>query len=196
MKIYFKVAKLLPLLFNSKTTQGFTPIGFVVRVFLYSGVLVTLLFPSLNDINSHYKRNSGEKQAKTKLQDLHEIQQKHRRQQGTFAYSLNHLPNSKHLLTSPSYTFSILSPMIPSTDSNTLNHSSPSVQSVITIAQPLSAYSNNLRIYIGATFFDEKSNTIQTAICKMNQVNTFPQTVPTLEKNQTLKCPPDSTLVR
>lgn len=181
------------IIFNKNTVQGFTRLGFLVRIFIYSGILITLVLPSLEQFSRSSFIKQGETEAQNYLETVNRLQEDYHLEKGYFSNTLSALQIP---LIGNSYSIHLISPMIPVVEVDTQSNSSKSSQTLFTIAQPLPQYSKSLRSYIGAVFWADNQENYIAAICQMNKVNTLPQTVPILNSDKTIQCPPGSTLLR
>ncbi|WP_013323088.1 type IV pilin-like G/H family protein [Gloeothece verrucosa] len=192
MKTAFLTHKFLSLFFKKKTPHGFTPLGFLVRVFLYSGVIITLVLPS-SDILVLANYDPRDPQPKNHLGAFNRAQQAFHLENGQFADSLTQLQLYRLDQIDQNYQYHWLSSMIPG-DNN--NNDRKFIHSKFMMAQPVPEWSGYHKTYIGAVFFDTNKEEFVTGICGMDQVKTLPKTVPILNSDKTIQCPAGSTLIR
>ncbi len=88
---------------------GFTLLGFLTRIVIYSSVIDTLLMPTYYG-NKQQSRNLD---PKTHLERMGDAQEAYYQKNGVFAERLNQLENSKIQQESNNYTFRLVSEMNP-----------------------------------------------------------------------------------
>ncbi len=141
-------SKLLLSLYRQPQPQGFTFPGFLVRIFLYSSVLTTLLLPFQKfDPNCflcvHYSSNKNfrESEAKADIVSMNGAQEAYYLEQGKFTFDFPELGLGFHQ-NNGDYEFEILAPMKPQELTN-----GNEIKQVVNIAQ---AEERNYRSYLGS----------------------------------------------
>lgn len=204
MQVHIK-AKLLRYFLSENRDKGFTKMGWLVRIFLYGSVAATLSFPYYN----HYRGCSGHNwfaqvncsrasEAKQYIGSMNRAQQAYYLEKGTFANfkSFNDLGLGINTETD-SYSYRILSPMVPVQSLNESEQESTSLPTSVTmVSQKKGSYFNQ---YIGSVFVTKtkENNEDMTiaVICEVKGKNSLPTSMPKLVNGEA-KCPEGSEAIR
>lgn len=177
---------------NQDSTKGFTLPGFLVRVFLYSSVLTTLLLPFQNFDSDCFlcfrndsARKAKEAEAKTYINNINRAQRNNYLEQGKLILNLPDL-NLGIEQDSQNYSYRILNPM---------NAQESPVKQVVVTAQ---SKKRNLNSYLGEIVIISEVSTddgkikdgqILAVSCEIKPYQSLPTKLPRLANNK-LICPP------
>ncbi|NES20191.1 MAG: hypothetical protein F6K41_14985 [Symploca sp. SIO3E6] len=183
---------------QSNQKHKFTKSEWLIRIFLYSCVLITIFqlinnfLPDNGENKAYQSKQIYQLQAKTYLRSIHRAQQAYYLKKGKFVNfeSFQEL-RLRHGTETKGYYYRILSPMMPVSTLNKLEQSTNFEQGVVAIAQPKKP---ELKQYIGAVFVTKEETTIAT-ICEVNAGVPLPPTLPTLIDNE-IQCPQETELLR
>ncbi|MBW4493341.1 MAG: type IV pilin-like G/H family protein [Oscillatoria princeps RMCB-10] len=179
MKVEMK-AKLLQYFLKKNDTGGFTKIGLLVRIFLYSCVAGAVLLPSYirpcrcNTCHILLSKTtcSPQVEGRNNIGALNRAQQAYNLEVGGFATIENVGVGIKP--ESTIYSYHIILPNGPVQTSNDPKESAPSFEAVINIAQPKVPH---IKGYMGVVWTDTDMNTSQSItmaiLCEEAQPSTF-----------------------
>ncbi len=177
---------------NQDSSKGFTIPGFLVRVFLYSSVLATLLLPFQNFDSDCFlcfrhggARKAKESEGRTNLDAINRAQKKSYLETGKLTLDL---PDLKLGIAQDgsNYSYRILTPMQPQESE---------LKQVVAIAQ---SKERNLNSYLGAIVIIPKAYTddgkmedghILAVSCEIETYQPLPTKLPNVVNNK-LTCPP------
>ena len=201
MPVNIKV-KLLQYFLSENQDKGFTRIGWLVRILLYSSVATVLALPFYTpDCSScHNLLNSANKaresEGKMYIGSMNRAQQAYYLEKGTFTKSIADLGLGIKTETNY-YSHRILSPMIPVQTLNKSVNKNPSVQTSVTIISQ--SKKPVLRSFIGSVFVipskDIKEKDTIAVICEVQKNNPLPTNMPSLV-NREIQCPKGSEALR
>ncbi len=192
-------AKLLQYFLAKNNIQGFTKIGLLVRMFLYSSVTAALLIPSYirpcRCCHQPFSPCKGARQseARQNLGATTRAQQAYFLENGVFTHSWEKLGVGIKTQTY-NYHYRLAAPMGPVQTLNNPKESVPYFESIVSTATPKNVY---IKSYTGAVFAikDKASKELLTlaTLCETNKPfpAPLPSTLPTLY-NQEIQCPKGS----
>ena len=177
---------------NQDNTKGFTFPGFLVRVFLYSSVLITLLLPFQNFDSDCFlcfrldnARKAKEAEARTYINNINRAQKNYYIEKGKLILNLPDL-NLGIEQDSENYSYRILTPM---------QSQESELKQVVIVAQ---SKKRNLNSYLGAIVIITEASTddgkmedghILAVSCEIKPYQPLPTKLPRVANNK-LICPP------
>ena len=173
---------------HSNTKHNFTSSEWLIRIFLYSCVMITV-FKLMNLFSDNHKK-AYNSEAKTYIGSINRAQQAYHVEKGKFANfeSFDQLGLGIHSETK-NYSYRILSQMMPVQTLDESEYIANFEQGVVAIAQPKKPEFNQ---YIGAVFVTKiaktQEETTMAIVCEVNAGVPFPSTLPKLIDNE-IQCP-------
>jgi hypothetical protein len=190
--------------FNKNESLGGCMKGLLLRILIYSGVLVNLLLP-LYDFKSHglqWKADFDEEKridnGKNRISSLNRYQQAYYIERGDFfSDSIEKL--GAGIRDTERYSYRILSPMVPAQElKDRVQPATPAAEIVFMLAQ---AKHPSYPSYIGVVHTSQKGinqgkseTLVNSAICEIDSWTPLPSTLPTLKAGE-IKCAPGTSLV-
>lgn len=192
---------------ESHNIQGLSLSGLLGRIFIYSGVLVSLILPFYNFKSNGFptiskegmwqlRTGPGTAEGRQYMGAINRVQQAYYLENNAFADSIEKLGVGIRLDTEK-YSYRILSPMVPVQSLDKPVKPGPYSENVMAIAQPKNPkYSS----YIAAVYTKKVTNpgisdTITiTGICEIYGYTPLPSTLPILI-NGVIQCPSGSKAV-
>jgi len=183
--------KFLQQIFIQNSDRGFTVSGFLLRLFLYSGVVSTLFLPVYNFEKGCWNcHNHQLSEGKNLIGTLNRAQQAYHFEKMSFADTVDLLQLG---LKSDFYRFRILSPMIPTQNLNESEESTKDEDRVFMFAQFDTPGKNNVPNFIGGMFYSQGQ--YLSIVCQSDLPSTLPTSMPILNQEKA-KCPEGWTILR
>lgn len=185
--------------FHKNALQDFSLKGVLLRGLIYSGVLVNLILP-LYDFNSHDLRGKSDNEnklqaslnGKNEISMLSRAQLAYYTEKGYLSDSIEDLAVGLSTDT-PSYSYRILSPMVPAQELKEPVLPAPAPEIVFMLAQAKNPY---YKSYIGVVYPTQKGinkgkseTLVNSTICEIDRWTPLPSTLPTLKAGE-IQCPP------
>lgn len=180
---------------HSNTKHNFTKSEWLIRIFLYSCVMITVF--KLMNLFDHDHNKAYNSEAKTYIGSINRAQQAYHLEKGKFADfdSLDQLGLGIRTETER-YSYRIISPMMPVQTLDESEYIANLQQGVVAIAQPKKPELNQ---YIGAVFVtkiaETQEETTMAVVCEVNANVPLPSTLPMLIDNE-MQCPKGTKLLR
>ncbi|MBW4495577.1 MAG: type IV pilin-like G/H family protein [Oscillatoria princeps RMCB-10] len=196
-------AKLQQSSLNKNESQGFSLKGLLLRILIYSGVLVNLLLPFYDFRENMFlifqKSIDNSVEARNYIGALNRAQEAYYTEKGYFSDSIL-LPNpgimkdrenSGNPKEPENYSYQILSPMVPVQELKEPVKPASAPQSVFMLAK---AKNTQDKSYIGVVYTTQKrikgTETLpHSEICEIDRWIPLPSTLPTIKDGE-IQCPP------
>ncbi|MBR8826387.1 MAG: type IV pilin-like G/H family protein [Gomphosphaeria aponina SAG 52.96 = DSM 107014] len=178
--------------FKQNANQGFTTAGFLLRIFLYTGVVSTLFLPPYN---SKQGNCNNYREGKNIIGTLNRAQQAYHFEKMSFADRVDLAQPTNPLgvvIVSNYYNVRILSPMIPAQNLNESEELAKDADRVFMFAQFDAPGEKELPNFIGGMFYSEGQ--YSSIICQSDLPATLPTSMPTLTLEEA-KCPEGWTIL-